>query len=252
MGAVPSEPKSDAAKARIIVANERVFIAGKTGSGKTTLAETLCNPLRRMVVLDSKGSLTKWRGLEQWDDPDVQARFEDGENVRMHAMSPLDVDISPTDYWNSVFARCLEVGDVTIYVDELFAVAPPGQYSRNALQACYTRGRELGIGVWASTQRPSWIPLFAMSEAEHYFMFRIMLENDRKRLSAFMGPAVMEPIQDVHGFYYMRTLDDAPEYIRELDLGDHSESAKPKKEAVKKQEYNQQDLDPKKSSGGKK
>jgi hypothetical protein len=55
-----------------------------------------------------------------------------------------------------------------------------------------------------------------MSEAEHYFCFRLTLEEDRKRLAAFIGPEVLNTIRDKHGFYYMSAEGDSPLYVRAL------------------------------------
>jgi DNA helicase HerA-like ATPase len=202
-----------------VQASDRVFICGKTGSGKTTLARELTRNLSRLVVLDSKGTLSDWN-LADWDRESQQA-LEQGERVRARVLQPLDLpDQAAIDaFWTDVFRQCFEAGNVTIYVDELFAIVPPGKPAPPIMLACWTRGREFGIGAWASTQRPSWVPLATISESEHDFMFRLTLKQDRQRMSEFMTERVTREIKDPHGFYYMQSSANEPVYISSLDLG---------------------------------
>lgn len=190
------------------------MLSGKTGAGKTYLARYMTRPLKRLVVLDGKGTLGDWN-LDAWNHETYRALVR-GEPVRARVIPPVGMDV--LDFWDEVLMACYNAGNLTIYIDELYAVCPPNKPPSNALFAVYTRGRELGLGVWASTQRPVWIPLVALSEAEHFFMFRLQLYEDRQRLSAFMGRTVLNQIKDKHGFYYMQSEEDNPVYIRQLEV----------------------------------
>jgi energy-coupling factor transporter ATP-binding protein EcfA2 len=197
-----------------LTTNERLFITGKTGSGKTFLARHLTQKVKRLVVLDGKGTLSgpDWN-LEKWSDG--LDRLNNGEDVRLRAVPDIKTDLS--DYWDAILETSLRAGNVTIYIDELYAVVPPNKTASPVLFACYTRGREFGVGMWASTQRPVWIPLVAMSEAEHFFMFRLQLMEDKSRLAAFMGQEVLEQINDPHGFYYSKAIDDHVTYFTQYN-----------------------------------
>jgi energy-coupling factor transporter ATP-binding protein EcfA2 len=194
--------------------NERVFITGKTGSGKSFLARYLTRKIKRLVVLDGKGTL----GVPDWNLTDWEpgANLSDpSKEFRLRAVPSLKIDL--VDYWDSVLEKCLRSGNITIYIDELYAVVPPNKTASPTIFACYTRGREFGLGMWASTQRPVWIPLVAMSEAEHFFMFRLQLLEDKQRLAAFMGSEVTQPVLDEHGFYYMKAIDDKVKYYKKFN-----------------------------------
>lgn len=199
-----------------LASNERVLIAGKTGSGKTYLARYITRPIKRLVVLDGKATLNNW-GLEPWDAGTVRALLR-GEPIRARVVPPIGIDQS--EYWNEAIMQAYHAGNCLIYIDELYAVAPPNQKPPDALWAAYTRGRELGLGVWAATQRPVWIPLFAMSEADHFFMFRLQLSEDRQRMAAFMGNEVTRTITDKHGFFYASSEADEPSYTQRLEVSD--------------------------------
>lgn len=192
----------------VINSDERLLITGKTGSGKTFLARYLTKGLRRLVVLDGKGTLTDW-GLD-----DFGSRGLRQDVFRLRAIPPIGRD--PLEYWDGVLTDCFKAGNLTVYIDELYAVNPPGNKILPGLWALYTRGREFGIGVWSSTQRPTWIPLVALSEAEHFVMFRLSLMEDRQRLAAFMSADVLTPIKDIHGFFYMFAQWEEPVYYRQL------------------------------------
>lgn len=200
----------------LIKTNERLAIAGKTGSGKTYLARYLTRRIKRLVVCDSKGTLQDWN-LYDYDERAARRSLEKGEPARIRVLAPITDD--PGAYWDDIFQWAFEIGDLTIYIDEAYAITPPGKRAPTYLNACFTRGREFGIGVWTSTQRPTWIPLFMLSESDHFFMFRLTLADDRRRMAEFMTDEVLQPIPaaDRHGFFYMPATEDQPVYYSQLE-----------------------------------
>lgn len=200
-----------------IKAGDRVFACGKTGSGKTYLMERLTRGLSRLAVLDGKGTLGSW-GLAEWNR-ESRAMLRNGEAVRVR----ITWDVSDGDvweYWESILEELYAAQNLTIYCDELYALSDqPGSKVQPALRAIYTRGREMGIGAWAATQRPVSVPLVCLSESEHFFSFRLTMDDDRARMAEFMTQSVREPIQDVHGFWYMFAQDERPIYIPALKAG---------------------------------
>lgn len=160
---------------------------GKTGSGKSYAARLLTKNIQRLVVLDPKGTLSAGSGwnLTQWDGSTERA-LQNGEPVRARIQAPLDGN------WEPFLETIYHSENVTVYIDEMYGViqsaSKPGQW----LTALYTRGRELKIGVWTSTQRPTWIPLFTLSEADWLFVFRLQMETDRARMASLMGAVVAD------------------------------------------------------------
>lgn len=188
--------------------NERVLIAGKTGSGKTWFAGKLLSSIPRLIVVDPKGTLNDW-GL---NDPTVRQwrKLEKGEYNRIRIRPPLTDDIEA--WYEDLFERIYDLGNVTLYIDEAYAVASPGSRPGRWLSALYTRGRERGIGVWAATQRPMWIPLFLISEADWLVVFRLNLAADRSRIASVAGDSVLDRVPDPHGFWLYHVEDDDPHY----------------------------------------
>jgi DNA helicase HerA-like ATPase len=192
----------------IIKSNERVVVAGQTGSGKTYLSKYLTNDLRRAIFLDSKDELGDWN-VVPFDD-DAKEELLKGEDVRARVLPP--VGQKEDKYWEEAFEFALTVGNITLFIDEAFAVFPNAVSWSPMQRAVWTRGRSLGVGAVVCTQRPSGIPLFIISEAQHQFCFYLQLEDDRKRMAQYMGPRVLETPPDEHGFYYHHTREETVYY----------------------------------------
>jgi hypothetical protein len=189
-----------------ILSSQRVSFAGKTGSGKTFLAQYLLRGFKRLVVIDPKMSL----GTPKWnlDVPDrkVIKALEKGEPGRIRYWIPPEISKSGEPVWDSIFEWVWTLGDVAVYIDEMYSVALNGRMSY-PLRRLYTQGREPGIGVWASTQRPSYVPLEMFSEAEWMFVFMLNIEEDRKKIARGTGAVEFErPIKDEHGFWLYNQL----------------------------------------------
>lgn len=193
------------ARGLTISSTDRVLAVGRTGSGKTYLMERLTRPLTRLVVIDPKGSLRGRWSLDPWDG----GRSLERGRARLHVTAPPVEDV--TAYYEDVMATCYQIGNMVVYIDELYLINNsnhPGTW----LRALYTTGRELGIGVWACTQRPVWVPLFCLSESDWFFVFRLSLQDDRRRMAEIVGSDVLTPVQHPHGLWLSHITWDRPRY----------------------------------------
>lgn len=156
---------------------DRVAIMGMTGSGKTYFEGAILAGVPRLIVIDPKGLI---RNDPMWPldyQEDGWTKLDKGKPARMY-VPPQSAD---EDY-EVIFDRILQLRGIIVYIDELYGVGP-ARGSRG-LRNLYTRGRQLGIGVHASFQRPVFVPLYALSEAEWKIMFHLEMEGDRDHMSA--------------------------------------------------------------------
>jgi hypothetical protein len=180
----------------VVKANERVAYVGKTGSGKTFLARHVLAPIRRLVVFDPKATL----GGPEWNlesGREAERRLLRGGDARIRIRAPLDDD------WTPYLRMVWEARNVTLYIDEVYALVPEGKRAPAEFNALYTRGREMGIGVHASTQRPRSIPAVTLTEAEWLFVFRVARPEDRNYVAGFGDEqGLMKGLpRDEHGFW---------------------------------------------------
>jgi DNA helicase HerA-like ATPase len=191
--------------------NERVAIVGKTGSGKSYFARALLSGARRLIVCDAKGTLdakSGWNLTHKWKDG--YKELAGGKNARVRVLAPRTVD-----EWEQYFDDIYKLRDVIVYIDEMYGVGPAS--GSPGLKALYTRGRELGIGVWACSQRPKHVPLYMFSEAEWVIQFQLRLATDIERMVDIMGPIAEYKLVD-HNFIVFNDRIDNPKIYGKLTV----------------------------------
>lgn len=194
--------------------DEHVFIVGSTGCGKTVLANCfLSNTNRRIFVLDTKGTF-KW--MKKQDKNSVFTR-----DIRK--IENLNTGINKLNFKkiNKIIYRCTgpeliienlekffgyiyKLGNSIVYIDEIAQCCKnPLKYPK-FMQYLYQQGRELGISVWGSTQRPKHIANFCMTEATHFFVFRMNSVSDRKKVAEDCSNDIFKEKLTGHNFLYWR------------------------------------------------
>jgi hypothetical protein len=162
---------------------DRAVFVGQTGSGKTTFARIVLEQRHYAVVYDPKGMIA-WPG---WALYKSFPRMVGDRNLPPHVIyRPSYDELESPESIDEFFSWVYRRGNTTVYVDELYAIAKGDNYPYH-YGACLTRGRELGISVFSATQRPSRVPQPTLSESEHYYVFRLKLPQDRKRIAEITG-----------------------------------------------------------------
>jgi len=193
-----------------IKSNDRVFITGKTGSGKTTLAEHLLITAKRLIVIDGKDGLGDQWNLKDYTKGDLN-KIKYSEEYRIRLVNNME-DIL------TVLNVAYEFGNCIIYIDEITATIPPKSNPPSIFVDIWTRGRSRNIGAWGNTQRPTAIPLVFLSEAEYFFIFRLNLEGDRKRVADIVGKKVLSPPVDKYGFFFYNLDSNELRYYKRLNI----------------------------------
>ena len=205
----------------LILPGQIVFVAGKKGTGKSRLAATYLSRAwyPDVVCLDTKGDEGWAEARATWASGRVPLynRLADLRNYTGGRViyRPNRHELNGAHYdafyewayaWAGRNVRTWRTpwGDVkhslVIWTDELYAVVQAGEVT--GFNACLTRGRSRGLGMWNLCQRPMLIPNFAISESDHRFVFRLNMPQDRKKLADAMGvPEVRENPQHPHGYW---------------------------------------------------
>ena len=209
---------------------EHGFICGATGSGKSKLGEFLVNDIYKphSVVYDPKHSRTlgEWRNqtiiyssIKDARDSDFNLPLTLTESEAPRIMYRPSLEEADDEEQQKEFFRWIYWRKhCRVFVDECSALlgdSSPNRY----LKGCLTRGRELGISVLAATQRPVSIPLITMSEASRLYVFRLNLEEDRRRIAKITGISDDEQLElkQFEFFYYDVINGRSPHKLR-LDL----------------------------------
>jgi ABC-type oligopeptide transport system ATPase subunit len=175
--------------------SQRVFIVGKTRSGKSTMARYLLKEVvrtgGRVFILDPKkdwqgrpphripyGQLTKdFRGSV--DQPIYMDHFDPTVRVAIYCPAEWDKNI------DNILKKAIEVGYTTIYIDEIKQLVP-NTFAPKELMIAYTQGAAAGVGVWGGVQRPKGIPEVMKDQAEVWIIFRVKKLEDRIDIASYV------------------------------------------------------------------
>ena len=190
------------------------MIVGRTGSGKSTLARAILLQYRYVVVIDTK---------QEFDLPEAEIITDPRKLARLGKRHERPIVYRPADefdtldYHNQVLVWAFRRGNCTVYVDEVFDLMR-GNTVAPALIKLLKQGRSKGIRTIVSTQRPRSIPVSLLSESDHYYMFELLLADDRKRMAEVMGPAVLGELPHPYDFWYYDVHSNRPPAIARLKV----------------------------------
>jgi energy-coupling factor transporter ATP-binding protein EcfA2 len=180
-------PKSD----------ERALIVGRTGSGKTTLAERLLWHYPYVAAFDVKRRMF-WRGFERHATLASLQRSEHSHLIYAPGIEEFDDE----EAIDAFFRWCYERENTMVYVDEAMMLTNGDDMPR-WYKAVVTLGREPKVGCISSTQRPKKIPQVLLSEVDCIFQFTLQLEGDRERVEEVAQVILPVRLAD-HAFAYAR------------------------------------------------
>ena len=194
------------------------FICGMTGGGKSKLAEYLVNDPDKpySVVYDPKHSRT----VSEWPN---QTRIENwseliSSDANRIVYSPPIPELKDKQRQLDFFQWIFEQQHVRVYVDECTSLL--GNTDPNFwFKLCLTQGRERGVSVVTTTQRPSWIPLITMSEATKFYIFKLNMPEDMERIRKITGITEDEQMRlGEHEFWYYDVTKGRSDKPLKLDL----------------------------------
>lgn len=204
---------------------ERALIVGQTGSGKTAFACWLLKRIQRapVVIYDTKIEakfLTLQPSTVVTTFDEVLAVFDNGEHDYIIVRPPSDLIGYPRALDNDYLLRhYIELRGIDLYIDELKSFHNNGR-AGSGLINLLERGRSSGITLIMSTQRPSWISLSTLSEAQKTFIFYLKSEDDIKRVAKFVPGIAEKPKLTSRGyqFYYYDDAEDRLQLFKPIKL----------------------------------
>jgi len=187
--------------------NERSILVGKTGTGKTTLAMEILQAYTFVLAIDPIHVLREKLPKEYVLCKSPKQLAWHGRSHKKLLYQP-DPDFFGWEWYNEVYELAFHAGNRMVYTDEGLRVMRPNGQAPPYMEACYTAGRQKGVGMITCSQRPAKIDLRVMSEAEHYYAFRLRLREDRERMASLMHEDVLHHPPKGHSFHYWRDSDE--------------------------------------------
>lgn len=186
----------------------RLIVAGHTGSGKSlALTWALRRQRLRGVIIDTKlepafATLPRHTIVEGLENVDFDAfKAPDAPDFLIVRPSPDEMDLEILDDFLREIYESLE--NVVVGIDELYNVAM-GSHPAPGITALYTRGRSRRISMIAATQRPAWIPLFCLTEADEFYVFRLNWPADRDRMASVTAENVRKIPVDKYTYWWFK------------------------------------------------
>lgn len=191
----------------IINNTQHVFISGSTGTGKTIIAKIYnANTKYHTFVLDTKGTFL-FEPFVGEDDYILVYEFKNLDKASKKSKKivyrPILEELTQ-EFYNEFFKYCYFKRNCTVIVDEAMQVIKNSFSIPEYYKGILTRGRELNVSVWSLTQRPSGINQLIMSEATHFFIFRLNHINDRKKIAEISGQDKFLLPPEGHEFIYWK------------------------------------------------
>jgi energy-coupling factor transporter ATP-binding protein EcfA2 len=196
---------------------DRALIIGATGSGKSTVARTMAALRSYVVVHDGKG-LVNWPGYKLCHSLREVERCKDPQKYPRITYRPNRHEKHDDGAKQAFFEWIYSRGNTTLIVDEVFQIVQGNSLPEGYL-ACLTSGREHGIEVWNCCQRPTRIPPEILGEAEHVYVFRLRLEQDRRKVADVTGLDQRQIVRLPKQLFYYVPEDGEPVGPMRINLG---------------------------------
>lgn len=175
---------------------QRVFIVGATGSGKTQAALWQLSQRsfqsKPWVIFDFKYDdlINSIEGTQElsFDDP-----IPDRPGI--YILHPLP---DQQDEVETYMMRIWHHENIGVYIDEGYMIGP----NNRGFRALLTQGRSKRIPMIVLSQRPVWMDRFVMSESEFFQVFRLQHRKDLAAVNEFIPQDIKRRLPEYHSYYY--------------------------------------------------
>ena len=199
--------------------SEHVFICGGTGSGKSFLADVYTAGMSETVIkIDIKDDTFSrrkkgepiWYGLEENKDFEVVYSLQAVKNSEFKKIIYVPpYNEQEPEIYNELARYVYEEGDTRLWIDELMLFAD-GTFTHKIpfFKAILVSGRSRSSTLLCCTQRPMGIPAITIANSQHFFVFRMNNEQDRKKMADVTGCDKFKEPPPKYAFWYYREGDD--------------------------------------------
>jgi len=200
--------RSDVDKPLLPLSGERVFVTGQTGSGKTAFIVWLLARMTQspVMIYDTKEEdkyLTLPDSLLVSSQAEADDAFHNAEYDYIIVRPPV-AETSEPEVMDAYLLHHYEAySNCVAVVDEAYQFHRGGR-AFPGLIALMTRGRARGLTTIMCTQRPAWISKFLISESQKFYVFYLMLSDDRKRMDDIVPDFSTLPDPPKFGFYFLK------------------------------------------------
>jgi len=163
---------------------KRAILAGRTGSGKTTVANWLINRSNyHWIIINPKWTsgykeLRDSKVIEGIDFKKIDKAILDYQFV---IINPKGFENTPEILDNLVDYIHGTYENVGVLIDELYSLHKNGRAGAGMV-GLLTRGRELGQSFLGLTQRPSWLSAFVFSESDYIGALSLTMKKDKLKM----------------------------------------------------------------------
>lgn len=179
-----------------LMPNERTFIGGMTGSGKSRMG----------MYIDGKWVSAGWTLLiidqdESWindgmeyaekpEDASVAHPFDITESGHLHPTAKVQIFVPLIPAWDdprfiALMEEVWQRGTIILHFDELFGVVD-SSHMPTIMKKLWAGGRKRHIVIIAISQRPVDIPKIITSQAEVKLCFLMLDPDDLERMAKMM------------------------------------------------------------------
>lgn len=160
---------------------EHIFIAGRTGNGKSVKALDVLSQLIKsspdagVLIINHKNDdySSTLKPVKT-----IPSKIKRGQRLHITPLFGRDDDAV-----DNLLYQVYKLGNFIVWVDEGYMFNPNNQY----IAALLTQGRAKNISVIFLSQRPKRVTLFAVTQASYIFLYGITGQNDMKTISEVMN-----------------------------------------------------------------
>lgn len=201
---------------------QRALIAGRTGSGKSSLGKwLLLRSPGKWVILNPKHTAAystlpdsvKVSGMD-WKKID---KFLSDRDTRFIIVNPHSRECNPDTLDAFVMKLHEDWRSVGLCCDELYTLHKSG-VAGQGLIGWLTRGREIKQSFMGLTQRPAWLSQFLFSESDYIGAMRLSLAKDRKRMVEMTDNPQLGAQIPMHHWLWYDTVKEETDYFGPVPL----------------------------------